>query len=44
MGEYSYKSASAPSAGKAARIHQEGPFERYISRKVASLAGSGWES
>ena len=43
MGEYSYKSASAPSAGKAARIHQEGPFERYISRKVASLAGSGWE-
>lgn len=43
MGEYIYKSASAPSAGKAARIHQEGPFERYISRKVASLAGSGWE-
>ena len=43
MGEYSYKSASAPSAGKAAMIHQERPFERYISRKVASLAGSGWE-
>lgn len=25
------------------KIHQEAPFERYISRKVAGLEGSGWE-
>lgn len=43
MGEYFYKSVSASPSGKAARIHQEEPFERYISRKVASLADSGWE-
>ena len=26
----------------AGKIHQEAPFERYISRKVAGLEGSGW--
>lgn len=27
----------------AGKIHQEAPFERYISRKVAGLGSSGWE-
>lgn len=37
------KSDPVAEFGSSRKIHQEAPFERYISRKAAGLGGKGWE-